>query len=129
MLQDPSVPSPSYQGSLWSWYGLRCTGLGSILYPAGHKVSLADRWPSSDQRLPRRWKPPQGKQLATVQEVLHRSSRGRAGVCITICRVIYISYINYPTCNLLTTPGLNITTLVKGKKNCCGNFTDHTQSG
>lgn len=49
MLQDPSVPSPSYQGSLWSWYGLRCTGLGSILHPAGHKVSLADCWPSSDQ--------------------------------------------------------------------------------
>lgn len=94
-------------------------GLG-ILHPAGYKVSLADRCPSSDQLqigdCLKRWEPPQGKQLATVQEVLHRSSRGRAGVCITICRVIYISYINYPTCNLLTTPGLNITTLVKGKK-------------
>lgn len=94
-------------------------GLG-ILHPAGYKVSLADRWPSSDQLqigdCLKRWEPPQGKQLATVQEVLHRSSRGRAGVCITICRVIYISFINYPTCNLLTTPGLNITTLVKEKK-------------
>lgn len=78
--------------------------------------SLAIIGSTSEQRLPPRWEPPQGKQLATVQEVLHRSNRGRAGVCITICRVIYISYINYPTCNLLTTPGLNIATLVKEKK-------------